>query len=349
MRLRYHLYIFLFIFSIDYLVEGLFNRNGAVVKNLSFTIFQWPFFLYLFSFAITFLLVYFINVLFVCPNFINKKKYFIFILLQVFLLMLFSIVRFVLDEVVIYKLIGMHNYTTECREFKIYFFDNSAYAIKVLGYSLFAYLIVEYDVSRNLIHKLELDQKKSELDFLRSQIEPHFLFNTLNSFYSDLIDENPKIAKDILRLSNLLRYVVNHSTNEFVPLEKELNFLENYVHLYRRRFESNLYFSYEVKGQLGFQKVPTLVLINFLENIFKHGVVNERSFPARMRIFISENSIYLITVNKILASYSNVTKGIGYANVEKRLYATFKDDYSLVCKKTKNVFIARLIMPLQIN
>lgn len=290
---------------------------------------------------------YAVNFFAICPNTLGKKQYFQFGLGIVFLIVVFAGVRYLLEEVILFHFTGEHNYYEVSRTFFFYTFDNSYYAVKGILYSTLLYVFFLYVGNQNRVHILELDYKSAELSFLKSQLEPHFLFNTLNTFYTDLIDTQPNVAKDIHRLSELLRYVTYEAENELMPLEKELKFIEDYIYLHRKRFEDTLFLEYKVEGYVGNQIVPSLVFIHFIENIFKHGITNQKQHPAKMSIIIASEQIIIETENWISSSEKYNNAGIGKDNLSRRLTAIYKDQYELIYKEDENTFKAFLKIPIQ--
>jgi sensor histidine kinase YesM len=290
---------------------------------------------------------YAVNFYVISPFTLGKKHYFRFAIGVLILIVIFGRVRYVLEEVILYHFTGQHNYFEESRRFLFYTFDNSYFAVKGILYSTLVYFFFEFASNQNRIHKLEIDYNKAELSLLKSQLEPHFLFNTLNAFYTDLIDEQPKIAKDILRLCQLLRYVTYEAGTEFMPLSKEINFIEDYIYLHRKRFEDTLFLEYNVTGTIGDQPLPSLVFIHFVENIFKHGVVTKSTFPAKISIIVAEEFISMETSNLISVSEQYTASGIGKENLERRLSTIFKNEYELRYEQSEDVFSTFLKLPIQ--
>lgn len=291
---------------------------------------------------------YAVNYYLVCPYTLGKKHYWRFAIGVLFLIVIFGRVRYLLEEVILYHFTGKHNYFEESRKFLFYTFDNSIFAIKSILYSTVVYYFFEFATNQSRLHKLELDYNKAELNLLKSQIEPHFLFNTLNTFYTDLIDVQPKVAKDIYRLSQLLRYVTYEAGNEFMPLSKEIKFIEDYIYLHRKRFEDTLFLEYTVEGIIGEQNVPSLVFIHFVENIFKHGMINNAAFPAKIKIQITEREVIIETSNSISSSEKYTNTGIGKDNLERRLSAIYKEDFVLLYTNSNDVFTTLLKLPFKL-
>jgi LytS/YehU family sensor histidine kinase len=224
--------------------------------------------------------------------------------------------------------------------------DNSYYATKAVLFSTFLYLLVEFIDNNARIHSLQLEHKKAELNLLNTQLEPHFLFNTLNTFYNELVDTLPETAKDIHRLSQLLRYVTYETQQDFMPLNRELQFVTDYIHLQRKRFEDNLFLDYYVEGIISDQPFPTFVLIHFAENIFKHGVLNDVKDPAKFMIRITKQKISVYTKNKISNTEKYSREGIGAVNLERRLNAIYGSDFELNFFQNESIFEGRLLIPL---
>ena len=290
--------------------------------------------------------VYFLNFYVVLPYTFKKKKYFNFFIGIIILIIIFGQIRYLLEEVLLYHFTGKHNYFEESRKFVYYTVDNSYFAFKGLLYSTLLYVFYESAANQKRIFQLELDYKKAELSFLKSQLEPHFLFNTLNVFYSDLIDTQPNTAKDIHRLSELLRYVTYEAEHEMMPLEKEIKFIEDYIYLHRKRFEDTLSLDYRLEGNIDHQVVPSLVFIHFVENIFKHGVINDKKNPAKLSIKVTDKEVVLTTENLISKSEKYNHNGIGKENLKRRLSAIYKEDYAFESDEKDGVFTTLLKLPL---
>lgn len=320
----FHLLIILGVVAMDlfsdYVYNGLegFLNNFELLSGLRQTITYTAFFT-----------VYFLNFYLVCPYTLAPKHFARFTLGVFLLIITFAGIRYVLEEVVLYYFTGQHNYYEVSRQFFYYTFDNSYFAIKAILFSTLLYLFFEYLASQKRMHQLQLEHTNAELSFLKSQLEPHFLFNTLNTFYTELIDTQPKTAKDIHRLSELLRYVTYEAQKDMMPLQKELKFIEDYIYFYRKRFEDQLFLEFSVEGVIGDQTIPSLILIHFVENIFKHGLTNQKGQPAKIQIMVSKHNLTMNTENKISNADTYAHKGIGKLNLEKRLSAIYKNEYTL--------------------
>ncbi|CAM1340665.1 sensor histidine kinase [Tenacibaculum amylolyticum] len=303
--------------------------------------------LYKVTFYTTFFSVYAINFSIICPKTLGKKHLIYFILGELSLFFIFPAIRYFIEEVIVYSIGGFHNYSEKSRAFWYYIFDNSYYSLKVILFSTFIYLLFIFLRNKNKIYQLELEHQKAELDALKTQLEPHFLFNTLNVFYSELAETQPKTAKGIYKLSELLRYLTYDAQKDFMPVQKEIKFIKDYVYFYEKRFENNLFLHLSITGNLNTkQQIPSLMLIHFVENIFKHGVVNDESFPAVLKIEITDKMLELHTKNKISNVKNYSSKGIGRVNLKKRLQLLFDTNYTFTHTETNNIYTTYLQIPL---
>lgn len=338
---KYHLVLLTVIMIMDVFSFYVLNTSDTFFLRL-----QYPYFLYLISFHIVFFAVYFLNYSFICPQTISKKRIPQFIVAVLILFFIYSGMRYILEEVILFNITGIHNYFESSRNFGYYIMDNSYYAIRAILFSTSLYLLVEFIDNNSRMHSLQLEHKKAELSLLKTQLEPHFLFNTLNTFYTELVDTSPETAKDIHRLSQLLRYVTYETHQDFMALSRELQFVTDYIYFQKKRFEDNLFLDYEVEGIIGNQLIPTLVLIHFVENIFKHGILNDKNNPAKLTIRITNREISVITRNKISNSEKYTKKGIGEVNLRKRLNAIFGNTFELDFSQNEATFNGRLLIPI---
>jgi sensor histidine kinase YesM len=302
---------------------------------------------YLTTFNIAFFGTYAFNYKIVCPNTLAKKKIPQFIIGLFTLFFVFAGIRYFMEEIIMYNITGFHNYSDRTRKFWFYIYDNAYYALKAGLFSSFMYFLFSYLRSISKIHQLQLVHQKAELDVLKTQLEPHFLFNTLNVFYSELAETQPKTAKGIHKLSELLRYLTYDAKTDFMPLEKELKFINDYIYFYEKRFENNLFLNLSINGKIEQQQIPTLVLIHFVENIFKHGIINDKNNPAQITIIINEGFLELETNNKISNVKNYSSKGIGKENLNKRLRILFENNFTFNTKEENSNYKTYLKIPLK--
>src|SRR6186713_784939 len=199
---------------------------------------------------------------------------------------------------------------------------------------------------------LEKEKQKTEVELkaLKAQINPHFFFNTLNSIYSMALDKDERLPGTILQLSELMRYFLYLSRDNFIPLEKEMTVLDNYIALQKIRSDSNLNFEIKRSGEINGQQIAPLLLITFLENAFKHGAKgsSERSF-IYLNTIIEKNKLnFTVENNKGLIDEVNTGdhNGLGLENVKRQLELLYPDKHLLNITDEQDRFVVALQLSL---
>ncbi|OFY95373.1 MAG: hypothetical protein A3K10_03565, partial [Bacteroidetes bacterium RIFCSPLOWO2_12_FULL_31_6] len=176
-----------------------------------------------------------------------------------------------------------------------------AFFIRELKIRLFQFLIVfVFSLMLKINIRLKQSEKEkldAELAYLKAQINPHFLFNTLNSIYSLAIVKSDNVASSIVKLSNMMRYVLSESSNDFVRLEKEIEYIQNFIELQQIRFGSFIQFECTITGDHKNKFISPLILIPFIENAYKHGVNAEDNSIIKIKIDTTENQLFLFVKN----------------------------------------------------
>ncbi|HEY9005417.1 MAG TPA: histidine kinase [Ohtaekwangia sp.] len=202
---------------------------------------------------------------------------------------------------------------------------------------------------RNRLYKTELARNYAEIVSLKTQINPHFLFNTLNNIYATAVREkSPTTASTILKLSGLMRYVVTETSNGFVSLEKEISYINDYIELQRIRLDKRVQLSYSVTGIIGEQQLSPLLLIPFIENAFKHGVNPDEESSINILITISDKKLKLtVENNKVKVAQDPHTKsGHGIENTKARLQLLYPGKHFLILSEDENHFRVQLTLDL---
>jgi LytS/YehU family sensor histidine kinase len=190
-------------------------------------------------------------------------------------------------------------------------------------------------------------KSQAELNLLKSQVQPHFLFNTLNNIYYEAYREAPYTAKLIERLSDIMRYFVDESPKDEVSLSTEIQFLENYIALekIRIRHEISINFIHNFKDEL---RIPPMLLMTFVENIFKHGI-DKSSSENKIELSLMQQGGYLVfqTQNTVHEKAgSTEANGFGIMNLRKRLTLLYGAQFELNIDENNNCFIALLKVPI---
>lgn len=207
------------------------------------------------------------------------------------------------------------------------------------------------DIAFFRVKNLELERNniRLELDYLKSQVNPHFLFNTLNGVYSLVVDSEPKAAEIILKLSDLMRYSLYEANSDKVALHREVKFIQDYVSLERNRHKASTQILLEISGDTSNLQIPPLLLVTFVENAFKHGINNTiKASWIKITLSIKDSVLsFDISNSKSKKMKGEVVQGgIGLWNVKKRLHILYPNKHSLEIKNTEEAFTVNLKIQL---
>jgi len=172
---------------------------------------------------------------------------------------------------------------------------------------------------------------QTEISFLKAQINPHFLFNTLNSIYSLSISKSDAAPDAVVKLSNMMRYSVSEANQNFVSLSKEIEYISNYIELQRLRVTDKIKINYEISGDVEGKQIAPFLLIPFVENAFKHGVNSEEDSDIGIKIDIGSDGLLLKVANKKVTVHIGKDTGIGLGieTTRKRLRLLYPGRHKL--------------------
>jgi len=244
--------------------------------------------------------------------------------------------RYLLQEVVLPLLFGFRNYYVGVPLLP-YIGDNLYYLPPTVGLAAAGVLVRDAFVREKerenqlLVQVLEQQKTQAELAFLRTQINPHFLYNTLNYLYAQAYPVSEPLAEAVLRLSDLMRYLLHDSPDGQVDLSREVEYVANYLAIHQLRFEENFYVEFLQTGlPVGGQRVATLLLIPFVENALKHGVVNQAAHPVRIQLHLpAPNQLVFSVENRINQHQKDATTGVGLPNIRRRLALLYPGRHTL--------------------
>lgn len=190
---------------------------------------------------------------------------------------------------------------------------------------------------------LENQINEARLATLKYQVNPHFLYNTLSYMYSQARPVSENLSKSILMLSDMMRYSLNKTDeNGLTLIEKEIQYIENFIEIHRLRFEENFYVNFEIEGIISGKRIVPLLLITFVENAFKHGKINDQKQPITIKITIEKDFLQLFVENYKQLGIKDETSGIGLENTKKRLNLTYPNRHSLNIIDEANYFAITL-------
>ncbi len=290
------------------------------------------------------LLVYF-NFKYLIPNYLTRNKF----LTYSILLILASLVVTPIKAVVFYLKFTAHPATRSelIRNLNWYFLIH----FFVAGASSIVKIVADW--ARQLREQQELENRtmQSELRFLKTQINPHFLFNTLNNLYALTLKKSDDAPEIVIKLSEMMRYMLYDCNEKQVPLSKEIAYIHNYLNLERLRQSRHADIRFEVEGTVSDQQIAPLIFIPFLENSFKHGLINsiEKSYVyIRLQIDGSRISFYIENSKPETRPIQTRSKsgGIGLVNVRRRLQLLYSHKHELIIKDQPHTYSVLLKIDL---
>lgn len=199
------------------------------------------------------------------------------------------------------------------------------------------------------IKKKEMERAKAKADLLnlRYQLQPHFLFNTLNSIYSLILIKSDDASEGILKLSNVMRYIVEESENDFVLLSKELFYIKDYIALQLMRTDESLDFDYKENGVTNDVKIVPMILLNYIENAFKYGVNAEENSKISIEVNVKDEKFNFKVFNNIVNhSAADESTKVGMKNTTERLEKLYPGKYTLNVEEISGTYSVELNLDL---
>lgn len=221
----------------------------------------------------------------------------------------------------------------------------SVFAISI-GYRFF----MDFNSAQSNQRELESERMKSELSFLRSQISPHFMFNLLNSLVSLARKKSDMVEPVLIKMSELLRYMLYESDDSFVTLDKELKYLQSYIDLQKLRFGGYVKINFESYNVNSSKRIEPMLLIPFIENSFKHGISLVKSPTIDILMQMEENKLIFEVENKFNDDFieaKDENSGIGLHNVRRRLELLYPGSHTLTISQNDGLYSVRLELNLK--
>ena len=293
------------------------------------------------------------NILVLIPRMIPKKigQYILVFLSSLLVLALIKIgVTYSLITTKIYIEAGVEDGLAVTINYIITAFIGEFY---VVGTASAIPIMINWVRARTKTKELEKIYLETELDFLKSQIQPHFFFNTLNNLYSLTLDKSDKAPETVLKLSELMSYVIYDANQKLVPVVNEVKHIQNYLDLEKLRYGDRLNVELSISGDIDDKKIPPVMLLPFIENSFKHGVkIDDSIIPIWITINAQEGYLYFSTENKKPAYFEengleNHKHGIGLQNTLRRLKLVFGENYQFEIDDGGENYKITLKIPLE--
>lgn len=293
--------------------------------------------------------VFYINYTLLIPQLVKeRKKYGLYVIsilaLLVFMAVLKTLVAVLYSDIVLtYRNGDGSKMFTEIPQYVFRAVFTSGFFIVVSSLVKFA---VDWFGNERVQRQLESERKDMELQFLKSQLNPHFLFNSLNNIYSLAYQKSDKTADAVLKLSEIMRYMIYESNDSWVSLSKEIEYVKSYVELQRLRFKDGAAVELNIQGEIDDQPIVPLILISFVENAFKHGVANDYKDPIKINLIANQKILHFSITNKKNNYNKDEVGGVGLNNVERRLQLLYPERYKLNIVNTATHYTSELMLDI---
>jgi LytS/YehU family sensor histidine kinase len=331
-RQRWVIHVFFWLFVLALYVIFFGRKNNNYLQTFFFVGLLMP---------VTIFTTYFLNY-YLVPNYLMKERYayfatyFVYALIgSLFMEMMISALTFI-----VMAELNIHDMSPA----SIDLFFLLASLLMVVFFAIGIKMLLHWKQSKEDYQKLMRDKIETELKFLKVQLNPHFLFNTLNNLYYLTTAKSDRAPQAILQLSEILDYVMHSSKSVFVPLEKEWRQVENYIALELLRYEDRIQIDSFLTGNSAKHSIGPMILITLIENAFKHGVMNSTGKSwIRMKVECSTDRVEVIVSNSWRNTESG--NGIGLDNLKSQLDHLYPGSYSLhVNKSEPNQFSVSLML-----
>lgn len=290
------------------------------------------------------MVIAYLNLHYFLPRYLLKKRYvayFSAVLLSVFG---YLVAQSLFDFYLYGYVIGPMRNSDLMEALSFNFFSTLWY----IGLMLALKLSMDWYSQQLAIQKITVEKLNAEVNFLRAQVNPHFLFNALNNLYALTLKKSTLAPDVVLKLSEMMEYMLYDSNDTKVLLEKEIAYLNNYMELERLRFSDKAVISLNVTGALNGHEIAPLLLLPLVENAFKHGL-SKQTNDSWLSVDITLNATTLtvgVGNSKPVTVVRRSKGGIGLVNLRKRLELLYPDRYQLTLEDKKNSFQARLVIKL---
>jgi LytS/YehU family sensor histidine kinase len=288
--------------------------------------------------------LFYLNYLYLLPKYFDKKKYRLYAISLVLGVLVLGFIKYGI------ALIFKHDLLThedgKVISFSSYFVSTVLTTFFFLFLSTALKFATDWFMNERIQNDLEKQRLTAELAFLKSQINPHFLFNSLNSIYSLAYQKSDTAPEAILKLSEIMRYMLYECNDNKVDLEKELQYLQNYIDLQKIRFGKKAFINFKIDGEVKDQKIVPLLLIPFVENAFKHGVANDPVNPINILLSFNDHELHFYMENKKHLHNRDAVGGIGLQNVKRRLELLYHNKYKLNIKDEPGNYTCELSINL---
>ena len=293
------------------------------------------------------LLAYF-HVYFLLPKFLFRKK----IISYAFFFLIGLIIFYVVRTELIFLYINENVWPESQTPQKAYAFNHILVVFLIgiydVGLATTIKLTSDWIFDRKRIENLQATQLKTELQFLKAQIQPHFFFNTLNNLYALTLEKSKQAPEVVLKLSEIMEYILYDAKEPKIRLLNEINYIQNYIDLEKLRYGEKVSVKINMQGNIEGQNVPPLLFLPFIENCFKHGTIENNKLNVLIDFNVTDANLLKFSVvnNYNTFTQKNENHGIGNQNVLRRLELLYMDKFNLETRTDKQNYIVELTIQL---
>ncbi len=291
-----------------------------------------------------YILVVYINLGYLIPRFLSQKTFMTYVLVLLSMVAVFTPIMVMLLYIT-YEEVDPREFLVMNQHYVFLFL------FLIAGGSTAIKIISDWQRHQRDRKDLETQRMQSEIKFLKSQINPHFLFNTLNSLYALTLKKSDKAPEIVIKLSEMMRYMLYECNERRVPLQKEVNYIQNYLAMETLRQSGHADIHFKVEGQITDQTIAPLIFIPFLENSFKHGLdhqIKDGYVNVVMKVLGNKLLLRILNSKPSVAPppAEKTSGGIGLVNVERRLNLLYPNQYKLDIEESDKEHIVELSLDL---
>jgi two-component system, LytTR family, sensor kinase len=310
-------------------------------KDYHFTLNRFTNYLYLTSTFFRIVVSY--GILFVINRYFDARQYLKMTVGIVAVIFAYIGCRYFLEEILSFSLWGIRNYEHGDSFTPLYYMtDTSFNGISYIFNATFFKMIDDFFKNEKIKNDLKSEKTVAELAFLKSQLNPHFLFNTLNNIYVLTYQKSDKAPAAMLKLAEIMRYMLYESNEPLVDLEQEVKYLTNMIELQKMRYHGTVFIESNMQGNFSGKMIAPLLLAPFVENAFKHGDVGDKDNPLVINLLESHNNVHFSVKNKKRHQNKDEVGGVGMENVQRRLDLLYAGKYSLDIQDDERLYYCEL-------
>lgn len=319
-RIGYHLLFWLILYLYSTIYAGFISKAYAY----SF---------YDFTVKLPFIIgICYFNIYYLLPTFLAKKRYTVYLVSLFFAILFPTVVLQIMLNSLVYANLCPRHYVSDALFSYENTLDKMFSITTIVLFTTGLKLSKDWLTQQQKIAEIKRQQLKTELQFLKLQISPHFFFNTLNNLYALVLKKSDLAPDVVLKFSDMVSYLLYESDHEKAFLKKEIEVIKNYLSLEELRFGDRVKVDFTLSGNLDNFNIPPLILLPFVENCFKHGTKNLlEKVDISIRLSIENNLLHLVINNPaaIKPPQPEKNSGVGLKNVKRRLDLIYGDDYEL--------------------